>query len=170
MFTRQFCGPVDAAGVDGGRRWRGPLEGGHSKLVCQASHVYDPAMTHRWFWAVAAVFVTGCFSHTSAQERHAAFYGCTAGEVTSEEAQAAGRDVVRTKGCGHEEEFYCVGIKCRAPRLHAIRIFAGETDCETSQVTASNPEGDRWSVTGCGKTLEYVCTPAGGGDLTCTKQ
>ena len=104
-----------------------------------------------------ALMVGGCFSHSSAKDRHANFYGCPSAEVTTQDVEAQGRAQVRTSGCGHEDLFYCVGAKCRSPKILALKLFSADEACPVEQGAAVDEGQGIWAVTGCAKTKKYRC-------------
>jgi hypothetical protein len=104
-----------------------------------------------------ALVVGGCFSHSSAKDRHANFYGCPSAEVTTQDVEAQGHAQVRTVGCGHEDLFYCIGAKCRSPKILALKLFSADEACPVEQSAATEQGQGTWAVTGCGKTKKYRC-------------
>ena len=107
--------------------------------------------------SAVALVMGGCFSHSSAKDRHADFYGCPSGEVTTQDVETQGHAQVRTVGCGHEDLFYCIGAKCRSPKILSLKLFSADEACPVEQGTAADGGQGTWTVTGCGKTRKYHC-------------
>jgi hypothetical protein len=108
---------------------------------------------------VGVAFVLSGCSGTMAADKHASFYHCDSGQVTTEELPSTGHTKLKTVGCGHEEVFYCIGAKCRSARILAIREFAGANGCtdDKTTATAEGEDGMTWVASGCDKTQKYQC-------------
>lgn len=118
---------------------------------------------------VLVLLASGCFSHTAAKDKYAAYYGCPASQVTTEELESDGHSKVLVRGCGPEETFYCLGIKCRSPRLTSIRLFSDAERCPEKDVKAESAGGDAWAVSGCGKSAKFDCSEASTDVIRCAK-
>ncbi len=105
------------------------------------------------------IMLTACFSTHSAKQKHADFHRCAADSVHAEAVEVDGREAVRTQGCGHDELFFCIGAKCRSPRMLAVRLFSAKHSCEQDEVQTSSV-GNVWTLQGCGKEARYRCVPA----------
>lgn len=148
-----------SSGLLGARVWDASMDGlwRPTALYC-----YKRPMMHVTILGTAIVGVSlalsGC-SGTMAADKHASFYHCDSGQVTSEELPSTGHTKLKTTGCGHEEVFYCIGAKCRSPRILAIRLFAGDHACTDDQTTATaeGEDGMVWLASGCDKSQKYRC-------------
>ena len=101
--------------------------------------------------------LTSCFSTSSAKDKHANFHHCNSSAIQVEETEVNGQTAFRTTGCGHDELFYCIGAKCRSPRILAVRLFSAAQSCKEAEVRTEEESGDIWAVSGCGKSTRYHC-------------
>lgn len=112
----------------------------------------------RNFWVgLACLSVMGCFGSSSAATKHADFHHCSSSDVKTEEIQVDGRSAFKTIGCGKEEVFFCIGAKCRSPRILAVRKFAASESCPEASLTTAAQGADGWTVSGCSKSITYRC-------------
>ncbi len=111
---------------------------------------------NRMHMSLIALVLTACFSTNSATQKHADFHHCDPGAVEAAEVDVSGKKMIQTNGCGHQELFFCVGAKCRSPRLLTVRLFSAKHKCQEAQVQTTS-EGETWTANGCGKTARYHC-------------
>jgi len=117
----------------------------------------------------AAWLFAACFSGANVQGKHAKFHGCKADDVTVTEVESEGHTRLDTSGCGAQETYYCIGMKCRSPRLLAISHFSVETKCKENEVQTENKPNDVFELSGCGKQATYACQQVDNHVIDCKK-
>lgn len=101
--------------------------------------------------------INGCFSSGAAKDKHAVFHGCDSSNVELEEVPSTGHTRYRTKGCGHEEVFSCIGAKCRSARILVARHYAADQKCKLEQVRTNESEPNQFAASGCAQERRYTC-------------
>ncbi|MEN9577513.1 MAG: hypothetical protein RJA70_522 [Pseudomonadota bacterium] len=100
--------------------------------------------------------VVGC-SGANVAGKHAKFHGCSDDDVVVTEVPSEGHTQLVTKGCGAEETYYCIGMKCRSPRLLAISEFSVAKKCKEQEVKTTTEDGYTFKLQGCQERATYVC-------------
>lgn len=116
-----------------------------------------------------AGLLAGCLGSGFAKDSHAVFHGCKSSDVDLEELPNDGHNKFRSKGCGHEEIYYCILGKCRSGRILSVRHHAAEHNCKLDQITTEEPSAMEFVTTGCGQTDRYRCREVPNEVLSCDR-
>ena len=133
----------------------------------QARPRTKPGLAAWLFLLLGAYSASGCFSSSSAKDKHAVFHGCDSSNVQLEEVPSTGHTRYKTKGCGHEETFSCIGAKCRSARILVVRHYAADQKCKLEQVQTTEPEPNQFVASGCEKERRYFCKEVPNDVLQC---
>ncbi len=123
-----------------------------------------------WAGAVLTLAFLGACSGANVQGKHAKFHGCSSDDVKVTEVESEGHTRLDTSGCGAEETYYCIGMKCRSPRLLAISHYSVEHKCKEQDVKTKSDDGMTFKLSGCGKKDTYACKQVDNEVIDCKKK